>query len=528
MKTYQDFIDATQDGTEESRINFVLDAINDYKSSDEYTNAYVANEYFKKNNVTIRTYEKFLYTMEGKAVPDMFSPNYKISSGFFRRFVKQEKSYLLGNGVSWENDDTEDKLGTRTKPFDTQLQKAAEYALIGGVSYGFYNFDHVDVFSTLEFVPLFDEENGALMAGIRFWQIATNKPLRATLFESDGMTEYIYNERGEDKKGRVLKEKATYTQVVRSSPAEGTEIYDGSNYIGFPIVPLYGNSERQSELIGLREQIDCYDLIKSGYANNVDEGSIIYWLVQNAGGMDDVDIRRFIDKVRTIHAASTDEDGATAEPHTIDYPYEARQTLLDRLENDLYKDAMALDVEKIAAGAVTATQIKAAYEPLSEKADDLEFCVLDFVNGILELAEIPDENPTFTRSTIVNTTEIITNVIQAATYLGEDYTVEKLLDLLGDGDKVDSVMADRELESMTIMNAPSVEGEPTENGEVVDNGVVKEAQQATGKSLTVGQINSLIGIMQQYQDGALTENQTINIISIALGVSKEQARDLIS
>ena len=302
MKTYQDFLEATKNGTEKSRIDFILNAINDYKASEAYTNAAVAYEYFKKNNVTIRTYEKFLYTMEGKAVPDYFSPNYKISSGFFRRFVKQEKSYLLGNGVSWSNEDTADKLGTDKKPFDTQLQDLAEDALIAGVSYGFFNFDHVDSFSMLEFVPLFDEENGALMAGIRFWQVASNKPLRATLFETDGTTEYIYNERDNDKQGRVKQEKRKYKQVIKYTKADGEQIYDGSNYDGFPIVPLYGNAERLSELVGIREQIDCYDLIKSGYANNVDEGSIIYWLVQNAGGMDDVDLRRFVDKVRTIHA----------------------------------------------------------------------------------------------------------------------------------------------------------------------------------------------------------------------------------
>lgn len=452
MKTYQDFLEATKDGTENSRINFILTAINDYKGSDAYTEAAVAYEYFKKNNVTIRTYEKFLYTMEGKAVPDMFSPNYKISSGFFRRFVKQEKSYLLGNGVSWLNEDTESKLGTDRKPFDTQLQDIAEDALIGGVAYGFFNYDHVDSFSMLEFVPLFDEENGALMAGIRFWQVAQNKPLRATLFETDGKTEYIYNDREGNSKGRVLQEKRKYKQIVKSSAADGVEIYDGSNYTGFPIVPLYGNAERQSELVGIREQIDCYDLIKSGYANNVDEGSIIYWLVQNAGGMDEVDLRRFIDKVRTAHAASVDEDGATAEPHTIDYPFAARQALLERIERDLYKDAMALDVEQIAGGAVTATQIKAAYEPLDEKATDLEYRVIDFINGILEIAGINGEKPTFTRSVIANVTEQITNVIQAATYLGEDYTVRKVLDLLGDGDMADEVLKNLDKQEIGAFN----------------------------------------------------------------------------
>lgn len=455
MKTYQDFLEATKDGTEQSRINFIQTAINEYKSSEEYTNALVAYEYFKKNNVTIRTYEKFLYTMEGKAVPDMFSPNYKIASGFFRRFVKQEKSYLLGNGVSWNNETTESRLGTDSKPFDTQLQDIAEDALIGGVAYGFFNFDHIDGFSMLEFVPLYDEENGALMAGIRFWQIEKNKPLRATFFEVDGMTEYIYNERNGDAQGRVLKEKSKYTKVVSFTEADGEQIYDGKNYNGFPIVPLFGNAEKQSELVGLREQIDCYDLIKSGYANNVDEGSIIYWLVQNAGGMDDVDLRRFIDRVRTAHAASTDEDGATAEPHTIDYPFAARQALLERLEKDLYKDAMALDVEEIAAGAVTATQIKASYEPLNEKTDDLEFRVIDFINGILDIAGIDGEKPTFTRSMIVNTTEQIANVLQAGTYLGEEYTVRKVLELLGDGDRADEVLNNLDKQEISTFNIVS-------------------------------------------------------------------------
>ena len=39
--------------------------------------------------------------------------------------------------------------------------------------------------------PLYDEENGALRAGIRYWQVDETKPLRLTLYEEDGFTEYI-------------------------------------------------------------------------------------------------------------------------------------------------------------------------------------------------------------------------------------------------------------------------------------------------------------------------------------------------
>ena len=36
-----------------------------------------------------------------------------------------------------------------------------------------------------------------MKAGIRFWQVAQDKPMRATLYESDGFTEY-FQPSGED------------------------------------------------------------------------------------------------------------------------------------------------------------------------------------------------------------------------------------------------------------------------------------------------------------------------------------------
>lgn len=452
MKTYNDFLEVGE--SIEQRLQFIKSAISDHRSSDLYLTALIAEQYFSKKNVTIREYEKLLYNMKGEVIKDEFSPNYKMSSGFFNRFVTQEKSFLLGNGVSWLNKDTENKLGTDKKPFDTQLQDLTEMALIGGVAFGFFNQDHLDVFSVLEFVPLYDEENGALMAGIRFWQVDSDKPIRATLYEVDGYTDFIWNEKQRDgqefdSEGRMLRDKRTYKEHISYSEVDGTEIYDGENYPSFPIVPLWGNKMKQSELVGLREQIDCFDLIKSGFANNVDDASIIYWLIQNAGGMDDMDLTKFLKKIKTIHAFIADDEGATAEPHTIDYPFEAREALLGRLEKDLYKDAMALNTDDIASGAVTATQIEASYEPLNMKADGLEYRLIEFINGVLDIAGIQGEKPTFTRSIIVNNTETISNLLQGANYLSEDYVVGKLLELLGDGDKVDTVLDAIDRDSLT-------------------------------------------------------------------------------
>lgn len=460
MKTYQDLIAVGED--ENERMAFVKQCITQHKTTGMYRTARVAEQYNKHINITINEYQKILYTVSGKAIPDIWSANFKMACRHFHRFIVQENQYLLGNGVSWEKKDTSDKLGTDEYQFDTQLSLIGKLSLIHGVGFGFFNLDHLEVFSLLEFVPLYDEENGSIRAGIRFWQIADDKPLRATLYEEDGYTDYIW----ENGTSTVLNPKRAYKLKIVTSEADGEQIYNAENYPSFPIVPLWGNSEHQSEIIGLREQIDCYDLIKSGYANTVDEASIVYWTIQNAGGMDDIDLAKFVERMKTIHAATTD-DMVNASSHTQDAPYASREALLDRLDKDLYRDAMALNTDDIASGAVTATQIKAAYEPLNSKTDDFEYQVLTFVSKILSIAGI-DDKPTFTRSVIVNVSETIENLMQCAQYLSSDYVTTKILDILGDGDKAEEMlkqMDEDEIERTSAIIASATE--PTEPTEVV-------------------------------------------------------------
>lgn len=462
MYTYQDLLEVSERETE--RIEFARKAINLHKQSDIYKIAVVADKYDRQQNATIMEYRKLLYTVTGEAVPDNYSANYKTASGFFNRFVTQQNQYLLGNGVSWNDESTAEKLG---EDFNARLQEIGKMALVSGVAFGFFNYDHMDVFDVKEFVPLYDEENGALMAGIRFWQVADDKPLRATLYEEDGYTDYIWNRKSADKiDGMVLHDKRSYTEIIKQSDIDGTEIYDGENYPTFPIVPLWGNPHHQSEILGIRSEIDAYDLIKSGFANDIDDASQIYWTIQNAGGMDDVDLAKFIERMKTVKASVMDDDGARAEAHTLDVPYNAREAILDRLEKDLYKDYMALNTEAIAGGAITATQIKAAYEPLNVKTDQYEYCVLDFIQGILAIAGI-DDKPTFTRSKIVNVQEEVQTVIASADFVDADYVTRKILTLFGDNDLADEMLEKMESDEYSRMTGleeedGTIEGEPLE------------------------------------------------------------------
>lgn len=411
-------------------------AIAKYKQSDEYKNAIDAKRYYDGENTTITQYEKILYDMKGYAHKDIYSANHKVASSFFRMVVDQQVSYLLGNGVTFQNSNTKDKLGG----IDTALSKIGRNALIGGVGYGFWNVDHLDVFSRKEFIALKDERTGTVSAGIRFWQLDNDKPLYATLYEIDGYTEYAWED-GKDE-AETVGEKRAYILKITSSEA-GEQVTEGMNYPSFPIVPLRNGEDEKSELNGKKATIDALDLATSNMINNVDEGNLIYWVLTNCGGMDEIDDARFIEQLKLTHVTHAEgEAGARAEAHTLEAPYTGTAATIDILKKRLYEDFMAFDSSAVTATNQSATAIKASYIPLDLKCDKFEMYVIEFMDAVLKLAGIDDE-VTFTRNQLINKQEEISAVVSAANYLTEDYVTEKILTILGDGDRAEEILKQR-------------------------------------------------------------------------------------
>ena len=418
---------------EKARTDFIINALGEYKGSDMYRTAKDAEMYYNHENPTIMRYQKFVYNRFGQKVPNTWSPNNKIASNWYNYFTVQAVQYLLGNGVTFKKEDTKEKLGN---DFDYQVQKAATGAKNGSVAFGFWNYDHVEVFTATEFVPLFDEEDGGLKAGIRWWQISDDKPLRCTLYELDGYTDYI-RRKGEDM--TVFRPKRAYKLTVVKSEADGSVILDGENYPSFPIVPLW-NINKKSDIIGNRGTIDAYDLMISGLINNTSEGEYLYWILTNCDGMSEDEVLEFIEGLALNHVAKAGhgEDGSHVDAHKAEVPFAANAESLNRLRDQLYQDFMALRVEYIGAGA-TNDQIQAAYEPLNQKTDQFEYQVTQFIMGILDLARI-DDKPTYSRSQMSNRSETLGNILQAAEYLDSEYITKKILTLLGDDEMVDEVL----------------------------------------------------------------------------------------
>lgn len=415
MFTYQDFI---KESDVKKAVGMAIDA---HRRSEEYKIAKDADLYDRQKNKTIYEYVHMIFSLTGTPIEDFTASNNKIASNFFRRLNTQRVTYLLGNGVNFAgNEALKDSLGVS---FDTRLKTLAYNGLIHGVSFGFWNVDGLHVFKLTEFAPLWDEETGALRAGVRFWQIDEKKPMYAVLYEEDGFTKYKSETSAAD--FEEIQPKRAYQLTVRQSVADGEEVIGEDNYGSLPIIPMWGSELKQSTLVGMQKSIDSFDLIRSGFANDLTDCAMIYWIISNAGGMSDAELGQFRDRLKLNHIAVADTDNSAVTPYTQEVPYTARQVYLQEIRSGIYEDFGGLDVHAIAAGA-TNDHIDAAYQPMDEQADDLEYQIIEFIDHLLELLGLENDTPVFKRNRISNQTEQTEMVLSAADYLDEETVLKKL------------------------------------------------------------------------------------------------------
>lgn len=412
--TFQDWLAAPD------RDRLLLSAIDSYKTSADFRQALEAGEYFRGRNSavaqkTILRARKIETRDENgrrrirTGTEDVVGN--RIGSGFFFRFITQQNQFLLGNGCILPDAETKARLGA---DFDHQLAFLGERALIHGVGWGFWNVDHLEVLEAARdsrsgFFALADEMTGQPMVGVQFWQLSPSKPMYIRLFELDGFSLLRLE------KGRLIPvlSKRPYIVTMRSD-ALGDEVLSAENYAALPIIPLYANTEHHSELTpAIKAKIDAYDNILSDFADNLDRANDVYWVLNNFGGTTD-DIAQMLEEIQRIKAVANLSDGSgsssTAEPHTIEVPYAARQTALEILEKALYQDYMALNIDALTGGSLTNVAIRTATANLHLKADRYEWQVFRFIQQLLSLLGITTEEIRFQRQCIANESETVADI----------------------------------------------------------------------------------------------------------------------
>lgn len=449
--------------TPEKAAEFIRRAIAAHQSSTAYQEARTSRSYYYGENETISQRQNLIYDKMGKAHVDEWTPNNKLKSLWYHNAIDQRVSYLLAaDGVTFAKPDTKKKLETPQYRLDAQVSLATMEAYIGGESYSFLNNDHIEVFDFEHYVKIPDERDGSMSMGIKYWRLADDTPLSAYLFELDG-----YSVFWEDADGQLTMDgkKRPYRQTVTRS-AVSEEIAPGAPYPGFPIVPLSCNLRGTPLLHGVRDTLDALDLSRSTSVNHVDS-DFVYWLFEGYGGMDKFDIAAALADLRVLHGLATQnygDVGAHITPHTVQAPFEGLHTTIEEVKRQLNFDFSVFDPQQIAAsGNATATQIRAAYDPLNVETNIFEnMHLIPYVSRILELAEIKDTF-SFKRDAITNHQEDMQTLLMLAPYLDAEYVREAGMTILGDADRVEEVARRMDADAAArLSNANATEDEETE------------------------------------------------------------------
>ena len=437
MITYQDYEKAPD------KTKFVQNAISKYRGSAEFKKATQEQEYMAGRNTEILNTRRIIYDMRGIPMDNFAAANFKIRNRLIHRLVTDRASYSLGNGVSFtRKEKVKDKDGKQktvdlTKDvlgdgFDQAVYQWAYWALSNGAAYLYPHIGHdheewqYSLFKKTEFLPLPDEESGALRGGIRFWSIEWGKrPIQAVLYLETGYTNYKtpenrYSVSSLEQDG----EEQPYIETVETSEAYGEKVVGQENYSTLPIFALYSGENKDSALDNLKPLIDAYDMILSGFANDLNDCAQIYWLVSGAMGLTEKQKKEMLDRLILQHMLVIDGENSKVQPYTQEIPYNARKEALQQLRNQMYENYGGFDVHTVEAGA-TNDHIEAGYWPMDEEADAFEYQLITSIRQVLSMIGIEDI-PQFKRNRISNQKEQTEMVLDAADYLDEQTILEKL------------------------------------------------------------------------------------------------------
>ena len=392
---------------ENDRFGRLWDIIKDYKSTDTYMRAMLAEAYFRGSNPDILSYRKKV--MSGKTGRSLVPEEAPVMNRIFYRLIMQKSQHSLSNGVTINkgNDDgIKERLGVG---FDTKMLRMGEIALKQGACFALWNNGETVFFTPLEFIPLYDEWTGELTAGIRFWQVAEDKPMYVQIFEGSGITNVKLSETGVF----VSSDTEKYVNVNQEQLNRGMKmpewvkrLFSGERK-KVPIEALFANPERESNFTDdIRANIFRYDRVFTDFGNNLDMTNDIYWVISNFGGTVD-EIKEMLAEINELKATYALSDGITgsagAEPHTVEVPHDARITFLEALNSLIIANFCGIDILKVSGGARTATEIKLSTEDLNNSATRFESEVHDFIQRFVKLATgIEVEDISFKRSLKVN------------------------------------------------------------------------------------------------------------------------------
>lgn len=356
---------------------------------------------FKSENPEL-TSLKIQVHIEGESPIDL-TPKRKKYSGFAKIIVNHGVSRLWDNPVQLDDNFDKKVLG---EYFDEDVKEYARWAAIHGVSWVYYNNGNPLMFKATEFIPLLDEWDSSIQAGIRFWQLGTgdsDAPMFIQLYEMDGIT--MWKKMGDemvpidaDRNPVSAPVQMPYSQDVVTFPA-GAQFTQASPRKAdiFPIVPYYFNPQRASEFSrDVKEAITYYEIKDTVYSDTSIREPNVRYTISGYGG-DAKAMRQMVEKSQKLGfiADRRLEGDARVDVQAFEPPYLSHREALEQAETAIFMWAQFTNPKVLMTGGVTAKAIALALQREDAKMVGVEGCARRFMRGFLTVAGAKSSRITF-------------------------------------------------------------------------------------------------------------------------------------
>lgn len=387
----------------------------------------LAERYYKKQNDILKHGVK----MPGEAGNPLHNADNRIPSNFYNILVNQKASYLFAAPPMFDVGNKEGNkkitkiLGDDFSRICKKLCISASNSVIGWLHYWVdenRNFQYA-VIDSKQVIPIWAKGDlqEKLIGVMRAYDWIDEDGTVLNVYE------YWDNSRcwAFAKKNRSGIHALSEYSILSYLPQDLPDSPDQTNTIshGFgevPFIPFFNNAEGGNDLKDIKELVDVYDKVYSGYLNDLEDIQEIIFVLS---GYEGEDLKEFLHNLKKYKTIKLDENGdgkGGLNTLTIDIPVEAREKMLTITRKSIFEQGMGIDPDPQNFGNSSGVALSYLYSLLELKAGLME---TEFRSGFNRLIRAicrylgiePDSIiQTWTRTSVRNDSELSVIAQQSA------------------------------------------------------------------------------------------------------------------
>lgn len=339
--------------------------------------AQIAERYYQRKNDVLNGCKK----QDEKGNPLRTADN-RIPSNFYNLLVNQKAAYmftappLFDTGNKALNKEIVTVLGDQYPKICKDLCIHASNAAVAWIhcwieENGTFRYGVID---SKQVIPLWDTGIDKKLTGVlRVYDVLDEDGFIYNIYEFwDSEKCYAYRKKNRDSYNGLEEYKLFHHPSI-SCP----ELFDESNIYehGFgevPFLPFFNNGIVKSDLDSVKDLIDCYDKVFSGFMNDLEDIQEIIFVLTNYGGEDLGEFLKRLKKYKAIEVEEDRDGKGDVKTLAIDIPVEARNIMLSMTRKAIFEQGQGIDPDPQNFGNSSGVALRYLYSLLELKAGLME------------------------------------------------------------------------------------------------------------------------------------------------------------